>query len=272
MTPTSSLNYWQTIAANWKNIGKPLRPCDADIENFNALLNLSEQPALRVLILGVTPELYHLNWPDGSEMFAADRSADMIRAIWQGPTEKAFTTDWLDLPFDDASFDFVLCDGGLHLLSYPEGQQQLADSTARVLKPGGQLLLRLFALPEPVEQPDQVFDDLFNNNIPSTHIFKLRLAMALQEQSQDGIILNKVFARIIQECTSLETLQQTTGWPANEVSSLRSYETSTNRYSFLTIEQSIQTLTASGNLALHRNIKNDYPLGERCPIISLRKL
>ena len=78
--PTSSPNYWQTIAANWKNIGKPLRPGAADVENFNTLLNLPEQPALRVLILGVTQELYNLDWPDNSEIFAVDRSKDMIKS------------------------------------------------------------------------------------------------------------------------------------------------------------------------------------------------
>ena len=271
MKPSSAPHYWHTIAAHWNNVGHPLRPNAQDIDGFTSLLNLPGNRPLRILILGVTPELYGIHWPNGSEILAADRSEPMIKAIWPGPPDTAFTANWTALPFDAASFDAVLCDGGLHLQRYPTGQRQIAESIARILKPNGRFLIRLFALPDSPESPEQVFSDLHAGRIPSLHIFKLRLAMALQKNPESGVILNSVYARVIEEIDNLDALQELTGWPANEISSLSSYDASTTRYSFLNRAQSIQTLCAQGKLALHGQVANPYPLGERCPILSFRK-
>jgi len=263
--------YWEAIALNWKNVGSPLRPCRIDIENFSELIKRFGGPGTRALILGVTPELYGLPWPANSAVFSADRSIEMIKAIWPGPEEQATQANWLELPFPDNSFDCALCDGGLHLLQYPDEQKQLSASIARILKPGGRFIIRLFARPVPAEHTEAVFSDLQAGNIPNTHIFKLRLLMAMQDSPEEGILLKKVFEQIVREFGSLAGLQAATGWPAAEVSTLASYETSTNRYGFLTEEQSIEILHATGNLSLSRRIESRYPLGERCPVLSFKK-
>ncbi|NTV97004.1 MAG: class I SAM-dependent methyltransferase, partial [Thiobacillus sp.] len=72
--------------------------------------------APRGLILGVTPELYRLPWPDRSLVRAADRTPEMIEYVWPGAAEAVLHSDWRELDVADASFDIVLCDGGLHLL------------------------------------------------------------------------------------------------------------------------------------------------------------
>jgi ubiquinone/menaquinone biosynthesis C-methylase UbiE len=52
-----------------------------------------------------------------------------------------------DLPFDDASFDAVICANSFH--HYPNPQAFFAG-VARVLRPGGKLVLRDYTAPAPI--------------------------------------------------------------------------------------------------------------------------
>ena len=52
-----------------------------------------------------------------------------------------------DLPFDDASFDAVICANSFH--HYPN-PQMFFDGVARVLRPGGMLVLRDYTAPAPI--------------------------------------------------------------------------------------------------------------------------
>ena len=52
-----------------------------------------------------------------------------------------------DLPFDDGSFDAVICANSFH--HYPN-PQAFFDGVARVLRPGGKLVLRDYTAPAPV--------------------------------------------------------------------------------------------------------------------------
>lgn len=51
------------------------------------------------------------------------------------------TADMTALPFPDASFDLVLSSLAIHNIPGAEGRQQAVDEAARVLRPGGQLVL-----------------------------------------------------------------------------------------------------------------------------------
>jgi len=265
-------HHWETISSHWRNVGCPLRPCPDDIENYTKLIDPHGRDAIRALILGVTPELYHFAWPAGSTVHSVDRSRAMIKAIWPGPAESATNADWLDMPFPDESFDCVLCDGGLTLLEYPRSQQVLSATLARVLRRRGQFISRLFANPDQSEKPAAVLSDLGAGNIPSVHILKLRLAMALQRSAESGIVLEHVFETIIREFGSLDGLHASTGWPQGEVSTLSSYYLSKDRYHFFTRQQAIEVLTTGGGLVFERAIESSYPLGERCPFLSFRKV
>ncbi len=52
-----------------------------------------------------------------------------------------------DLPFDDESFDVVICANSFH--HYPS-PQAFFDGVARVLRPGGKLVLRDYTAPAPI--------------------------------------------------------------------------------------------------------------------------
>ena len=260
--------HWRGISGRWNLIGSPLRPIDADQAVFSRLLNLENSAPLRGLILGVTPELRALPWPAESEVWGVDRSLDMIRAIWTGPADRVVNANWLSLPWPEATFDRVLCDGGLHLLTYPDEQVELATSLARVLRSNGTFALRLFALPPRPETVPQVLAALEQGQIANFHQFKLRMAMALQSQPREGVRLAHVYDEIVRVCGGdLGQLVTQTGWPAEVVNTVLSYRDSSNVYHFLTEAESVATLTSTGRLRLVARGVGAYPWAEQCPIL-----
>jgi SAM-dependent methyltransferase len=233
---------------------------------------LVESPeSVDVLILGVTPELYGLPWPPRSTVRSADHSGAMIRAVWPGPPGSACVASWLDLPFRDGAFDWVLCDGGLHLLGYPRGQRELAESLVRVLRPGGGVVLRLYARPRERESAGLVFRDLSQGEIRSVHALKLRLWMALQRSPQEGVLVRDVHRVVLDRFGSLERLAAETGWPEEEVLTLACYEDSTNRYYLTTVEESVETMESGGLVGLERHPERLHHAAEHCPVVLFRK-
>jgi len=254
-------------------MGSPLRPTAEDSQLFSQLVGLQGGAARQVLILGVTPELYALPWPEGSTVRAVDRSPDMIRAIWPGPAENAVRGEWLNLPFGGDSFDTVLCDGGLHLLEYPTGHHQFAESVARVLTPGGLFALRLFARPETAESEVSVWESLKANQLSNFHEFKLRVLMALQENPVDGIQVSRVEQAIrLHIGGDFARLAKETRWPLEEILTLESYRDSPNVYHLLTVKESLAALTQGGHLRFETQLQGTYPLAEQCPVVLLRKM
>ena len=81
------------VASNWKQLGSPLRPLAEDVDFFARALRewCAAHPGAkpRALILGVTPELYRLPWPDAALVRAADRTPAMIRSDHPGWCEAA---------------------------------------------------------------------------------------------------------------------------------------------------------------------------------------
>lgn len=272
MKPTTAHQeaQWDLLARNWARLGPPLRPSLQDREHFTELLNFPACGPVTGIILGVTPELYRLPWPTLSKVHAIDCSPGMIQRIWPGPLESAHLSNWLHMPLPTATADYVVCDGGLHLLNFSTGQPALAKEVCRVLKPNGKFVLRLFSLPEKPENPAAVWNDFQAARIANVHILKLRLGMALQTSPEAGVRLGDVFESICRECSDLEGVSRISGWPQNEVQTLLAYQDCENRYHFTTTDQGLK-LIQSGGLVLERRLESCYPLGDRCPMISFRK-
>ena len=50
----------------------------------------------------MTPEIYHLRWPAGTEFQAADRAQAMIDNVWPGSPAAVHCEDWTALSLPDA--------------------------------------------------------------------------------------------------------------------------------------------------------------------------
>jgi len=250
--------HWQSMAKGWHRLGPPLRPCPEDVEHFHRALGNTPGACL---LLGVTPELAGLS----ARLTALDNSADMIRALWP-QDRRAVRGDWLDMPFEDASFDHVIGDGCPVLLGHPLQHERLFAEAARVLRPGGRLLLRVFVGAEQPETSEQVCSLALAGGIRGFHAFKWRLSMALAAQARDHTFhiadTLHTFDRLLPDRARLAAI---TGWPMRDIETIDFYRGSSARYSY----PPLSALRSIVPLELHEvEVRHgSYELAERCPIL-----
>jgi SAM-dependent methyltransferase len=267
--------HWTSHARQWTLIGPPLRPCSADVEFMQARVRshfADRSGPLPALLLGVTPELASAAWRPELELVAVDRCEDMIAEVWPGDTafRRALRAEWLELPFAPESFELVLGDGCLTLFDFPRGYERLSASLARVLRPGGRLLLRLFCQPAHAESVDEVFAALGARRIGNFHAFKWRLAMALQgDDSARGVKLADIWDAFRARIPDGRALASAAGLPLAEITTLANYEGVATRYSYSTLEEALGIL--SSRFELLETWCGSYELGERCPTLVLSR-
>jgi SAM-dependent methyltransferase len=250
--------HWQTFAARWNRLGPPMRPSPEDVEHFRRALG--DTPG-ECLLLGVTPELAQLS----AHLTALDNSADMIRALWP-QDRRTLLGDWLDMPFDDAAFDHVVGDGCPVLLDHPLQHERLFAEAARVLKPGGRLVMRVFVCAEQTETPERVCAMALAGEIRGFHAFKWRLSMALAARSRDYTFCIAdtlhTFEHLLPDRAQLAAV---TGWSLQDIATIDFYRGSSARYSYppLSALRSIVPLPLREIEVRH----GSYELAERCPIL-----
>jgi len=267
---------WPDIAVHWRQIGPPLRPSAQDI-NFclDAVLGwFRDQGAPpRVLLLGVTPELYHLPWPEGTDFFAVDRTPEMIDCVWPGPKGRVLCIDWRSMMLPEHSRDIVLCDGGLHLLAYPEEQRRLARLLKGIVSDRGLCIFRLYVPPPCREYPESVLMDLMDGRISSLNILKLRLGMSLSNSTAEGVELDAVWRALHDTAPDWGRLASRLGWPLEHIMAINTYRGSKARYYFSTLDQASDLFCAGqGGFEICRVRLPTYDLGDRCPTMVLRRL
>jgi SAM-dependent methyltransferase len=263
---------WERQVAAWKLLGPPLRPSPEDVAEYeNTVLDWSRKYGPpRGLILGATPELARLPWPSRASVLAVDRSPAMIERVWPGypkPGQGGLCGDWLNLPLPDHSRDLVLGDGPFTQLPYPAGYQSVARSIRRVLSDNGAVTIRFFIKPDMAESPEQVMADLWGGRIRSFHIFKWRLAMALQEQVEQGVQLQTIWSYWV-DTVNPDELADRLGWQPEVISTMENYRGLAVGYTFPTLGELWEVLRPVFVESQYRVPK--YDLGERCPILTFR--
>lgn len=268
--------FWNDIPAAWDLIGPPLRPSPADvaiIENSLPGLSSCRSPAssFRTLLLGVTPEIATLHWPAGTRLTAVDRAAGMIAKVWPGNREDrtALCGDWLNLPFKERSFDFVIGDGCLLLLDYPDAYRRLADGVRQVLAEQGSLMLRVFCRPRQAETVDAVFQALQARQIGSFDAFKWRFLMAVQgEDVLRGVGLAEAWEIWHEIVPDPGAFAAKYDWPLAKVSVMDAYRNDPSTYHFPSVDEAC---TAMGSaLMLAEQMHGAYELADRCPHLLFR--
>lgn len=263
-TPALPEGQWPKAARFWPRIGAPLRPAAEDLRFIESLLHDRAGQPLRGLILGVTPEFQRLPWPEGSRINALDRTPEMIEYVWPGNREQAVLGDWRDIPWPEAEFDLVLCDGGLHLLDYPDGQTAMVKELARVLKPGGLALFRLFTPPPAAEPAAAVLEDLMAGRIRDLNCLKLRLGNALQSGPETGVALAEVWRTLRDGTSDWQTLSERIRWPLEQLEAIDAYRDNPAHYHFVSPEQ-VDALFAEYGFERTARLLPDYVMGGQCP-------
>jgi SAM-dependent methyltransferase len=235
----------------------------------------ANQPrAPRALVLGVTPEFYHLPWPPKSIVRAVDRTPEMIDYVWPGPPSDVLLADWRYMDFPDQSVDIALCDGGLQLLDFPDGQAELCSRLARIVAPGGAFAVRLFVPPSVREPPNEVLDALLGGDIPNLNCLKLRLWMSLQDHPSTGVALHQVWLALRKAAPNWPELAAKLGWSLEQLSTIDAYRNSQTRYHCVTSEQAEQLMRegTGGAFELESIFVPSYAMGARCPTLVFRRI
>jgi hypothetical protein len=226
---------------------------------------------LRAFLLGVTPELAGMRWPPGTEVLAADRSAEMLKWVWPGdrPGRRAECMDWFSALSSFGPFGVVVGDGSPIHLRYPQQWRTFAHATRDALAEAGLLVLRFFVLPAALEAPAKVFSDLAEGRIGSFHTFKFRLAMALQPEPGAGVVLDDVWRCWTDAGIDELRLQAATGWPLEAIRTIQLYRGKLVKHTYPTIEQVRDVF--SGGWDVELNVTPDYEMGDRCPLFVFRR-
>lgn len=268
-----SENYWDRIADRWRLFGPPIRPVSDDLLIYQDVVDratTSIDLPPRVLLLGVTPELYGLRWPARTAILALDSSAPMIAAVWPGPSDTAVTGSWTAMPFADRSFTLLLCDAGVGLLDHPVGQDQLLAEVYRVLMPGGTFAVRLFAPQGRTGTVAEIFDDLDRGRIATLDALKLRMWGALQQNALEGVRPSEVAGRILDASGPWERLAQTQGWQPDYVRALELQLESASSFHLVDADEFVRMGHRAGleSAAVHHPA---HVYGDSCPVVEFRR-
>lgn len=268
---------WSRAALVWNQLGSPLRPVEADLLPVRGGLAswCADHPGRTPhgLILGVTPELYGLPWPDRRQLRAAERTPEMIAHVWPGNADQVLNTDWEHLSVEPASVDIALCDGGLHLLDHPYGQRRLFGILSDAMAAGGLLILRLFVPPARPETADDVLAALFAGDIGDMNRLKMRLGMALQDAPETGVAVHTVWQTLHDAAGDWPQLARQLGWDLEHVRAIDAYRDSTARKHYID-EPTMLSLAdeaTGGAFEPVGRYEPGYLMGEQCPTVLLRR-
>ncbi|HPA17153.1 MAG TPA: class I SAM-dependent methyltransferase [Verrucomicrobiae bacterium] len=274
--PTTRDDHWQRHATQWDRVGRPLRPSPEDVAFTERAIarRRGEIPGdgFRALMLGVTPELALMRWPQGTTLVAIDHSPAMIRHVWPNAalpdTARAVCGRWEHLPVGSAEMDAVIGDGFYTPLAYPSGYTRVGREIRRVLKTDGVYVARAFIRPKNTERPSSVFDALRSGQINNFHAFKLRLAMALQESAARGVRLSDIWTTWHRCVPDADALARSLRWSIDEIATIDAYRDSNACYTFPTIDE-LRDVLSLHFIEPECHVP-DYELGVRCPTFVLR--
>lgn len=261
---------WDDRASRWKDWGPPLRPCEDDVQRYARFVRrharfLNGKALPDVLLLGVTPELAEMELSFPYRLQALDSSPEMLRKVWPGDVpgrRSAMVGDWLNPPFPPESFDAVVADGAPVFFSYPDGVHELFASVARLLRPGGVFVFRAFVSMPEQEGLHTVMSDARAGLIPNFHVFKWRVAMAIQASAEIGVRQHDVWRAVKSSGLRFGSLPQP-GFSRRAVGTIRFYEGKEDRLHFPCSESYAFSLSRIFTEVCSETPA--YPLGERCP-------
>ena len=266
--------HWGMMAYHWEGYGPPLRPSPPDIAAMEHTVRTwrsgSGDRGPRALMLGVTPEIAAMAWPEGTRLTAIDRSEAMIAHVWPGDIANrrtAIHADWFDHDF--GRNDVVIGDGIFAIMRYPDQYRALVRKIAASLTQGGLFVTRTFLQAAEREAPARVLRDLIEGRIGSIHAFKFRLAMSMQTRAEDGVRHGDVFDALHQAGIECDALAARTGWSELEIDTLRIYQGKDARLSFLSTGEMAALM--SEHFETLGEARFDYEMGERCPVMTYRR-
>ncbi len=272
--PVSQTAVWKRHASQWARVGPPLKPSPEDGALTLAALGPAIQQAPCLLaILGVTPELVQLPWPQSVELRAYDHSAEMIASLWRKhPSRRSSVAQagWQQLPVADGSFHAVVGDGSLNALPSLAAYGEVLKELHRTMREGASAVIRCFIRPDRAETLAEVVDAVNAGQVGSFHALKWRIAMCLAAVPGAGVAVRDIRSALDAYFPSRPGLASKTGWPQEVIDTIDAYKDSATCYSFPSLGELRLQCQPYFDIAGVRY--GSYELSDRCPMITFQRL
>ena len=260
--PPGRAPQWDDFYRRWRRLTPPLTPGPGVCARMRALIAPANGP---VLVLGATPELTAV----APSTVAVDWSASALALIWPGhaPGRRAVRADWLHLPCANGAFTAAVGDGSLNCLEYPAGYRRLFQTLARVVRPGGRLVLRVFVSPEPGDSMAQTRVAAMTGGIRTIGALKWRMAHLVAGEQRDPNVSAPAILDAFNRCfPDRGALRRATGWSDEDLADIDVLAHVPGGFSFPSVAQLHAILpVALGRTSLLGS--GAYELAERCPLI-----
>ena len=266
--------YWSGMSNRFAALSPPLCISPSEREDYFRLASewKSFGSPPRVLVMGATPDFYHLPLPEGSDLLAVDWSADMLQRVWPGKKEQTLCQDWCDMNLPDASRDIAFCDGGLSFFKPGERMNQMANNLGRIVAPGGLFIVRAFIQAEQGQTPQDVFRELDQGKIRNNSELKMRLWFALNDDDGTGVKLHDVWQSFNDAFNQHPGSYEHLSWPDAEWQSMKAYKDIDSYYFFPTVSQITEAFGSSEYpFTLQTNLTPSAPCHQHLRILSFRR-
>jgi SAM-dependent methyltransferase len=233
----ASRAYWESRARDWR-VSPPLTPAEEDIAWYEAKVadcarSVGVRP-LRAVLLGVTPGIATMRWPQATSLLAVDWAQGMVEHVWPRARLREHTdvvrADWRRLPLAAESVDLVLGDGCYAAMGTLSGARHLNLEIRRILRPGGWYCMRAFSRSDEASSIPGLFHELEQGRVDNLDLFRWRLAMLVHGESEEGVALGKVW-RIWQDHRR-EARSDPRRWSADQRLNMARWENVEARFSF----------------------------------------
>jgi SAM-dependent methyltransferase len=141
----------------WKDSSAHFRPTPESLKLYeDHIATISSRKDAQVLLLGVTPELRMLALKNGCRVTAVDYNAIAIQAMDEfmdytsldRSREEIVECNWLDMSFEDHSYDISLGDGSLNMLTNIENFEKILIILKNLLRPDGYFSTKVGIYPD----------------------------------------------------------------------------------------------------------------------------
>jgi hypothetical protein len=262
----------------WPRLKPPLRPSSGDLGAFQQAIDgwtagrRARAAPPQVLLLGATPELRDLDWPPGSQISVLERDSAVASEIWKRPLDDLRAKHWLALTPQDGTFDIVMCDAGLHTMTYPKAQGNLAEILAAVTLSGAIVVFRLCP-PSQHESTVRVAAELWAGNISDMSQLMLRTAQSMQHPSTAGVRVSTLWLKLRSLSKNWKNLAERTGWELEDIQVADLYRFSAAKCHYPDLVQTMKLIghNSTGGFDMIRLSTGDGPLAAQCPVVTFER-
>lgn len=250
--------HWADRSRNWGRSGPPLRPNQEIIDCFTSLV-----PADRnILLMGVTKEIAEAY----TNVTAVEREPAMIENVWIGDneTKKAVLENWLTVDLPDNTFDAILGDGSLNMLSESGQVTTFINRALPWLKPDGKIICRMFTRPDVPITMERIHAEAKN---PTVNFSALRRLIPMYIASQNGpVVPVKLIVNLFDQMFPDRTILP---WTPEQMTTLDAYYTSEAKTWFPTRQEILDTLPK--DVTARFIDVGTYDIADTCPMLVITR-